>query len=176
MPLIHSPTKYEFATEQWISIDFIMTLYSDLQVGEYVQNQRLIMRNHSIAKRLISCVANIFKLPNHVLNVTHPMKQKIKKNDILKKKRLGTYFCCQFFVGDTSLGLPNASHLFNAAFYQPRDRTPTGLPLDRVRCSRRKRSPEFSNCLALKVSPAKAKTWEPNSSSKVLASLGQFFR
>lgn len=60
----------------------------------------LIMRNHSIAKRLLSCVANIFKLANQVLSVTHPMKhmeQETKKNDILKKNNLELVFCCQSF-------------------------------------------------------------------------------
>lgn len=61
---------------------------------------RLFMRNNSIAKRLLSCVANIFKLANQVLNVTHPMKhmkQETKKNDSLKKNDLELVSCCQSF-------------------------------------------------------------------------------
>ena len=156
-----------FTKEQWISIDFIVDFIL-WPLSEPVKKD-WSWRNHSIAKRLLSCVANIFKLGNQVLNVTHPMKhmkQETKKNDILKKTTWNLFFVSKL-VGHTSLWLPNASHLFNAAFYQPRDRTPTRLTIGSI-WGTPKQSPELSDCLALKVSPAKAKTLNPRFSSKAL--------
>jgi len=82
-----------------------------------------------------------------------------------RKTTWNLFFVAKVLVGDTSLGLPNASHLFNAAFYQPRDRTPTRLTIGSI-WGTPKQSPELSDCLALKVSPAKAKTLNPRCSSK----------
>lgn len=84
-----------------------------------------------------------------------------------RKTTWNLFFVAKVLVGDTSLGLPNASHLFNAAFYQPRDRTPTRLTIGSI-WGTPKQSPELSDCLALKVSPAKAKTLNPRCSSKAI--------
>lgn len=84
---------------------------------------------------------------------------------VSRKTTWNLFLVAKVLVGDTSLGLPNASHLFNAAFYQPRDRTPTRLTIGSI-WGTPKQSPELSDCLALKVSPAKAKTLNPWFSSK----------
>ena len=73
-----------------------------------------------------------------------------------QEKRLGTCFLLPKFWLVTQ-GLPNASHLFNAAFYQPRDRTPTRLTIGSIWELRNRalsfRTAWLSRCLRPKQRP-----------------------